>query len=197
MKQLAMIAMPVLLLAACSGGEESVPAEEATPGAPVAISPDAPPYAEPGDVTPASDQVLRLEGLGDLRIGFNVPDSGTWSALAVQAGDGCTLYSSPDFPGVSAIVTDGLVRRITIGPESGVTLIEGIGTGASEAEVRSYFGGFRETPHKYEPAPAKYLTAPNADSGDPALRFEIGSDERVSEIHVGTMPELGFVEGCA
>ena len=52
-------------------------------------------------------------------------------------------------------------------------------------------------PHKYGAAPAKYLTAPNAPSGDSALRFEIGSDGKVSLIHVGTMPVLAYVEGCA
>ena len=57
--------------------------------------------------------------------------------------------------------------------------------------------GFREEPHKYVDAPAKYLTAPNADSGGPALRFEIGQDGKVSLIHVGLMPVLAYVEGCA
>lgn len=56
---------------------------------------------------------------------------------------------------------------------------------------------FPATPHKYEEAPAKYLTAPNVASGEPALRFEIGRDGKVSLIHVGTMPVLGYVEGCA
>ena len=52
-------------------------------------------------------------------------------------------------------------------------------------------------PHEYSEAPAKYLTAPNAESGDPALRFEIGADRKVSLIHVGTKPVLFYVEGCA
>jgi hypothetical protein len=51
--------------------------------------------------------------------------------------------------------------------------------------------------HKYQDAPAKYLTAPNAASGDPAVRFEIGSGGKVSLIHVGIMPALGYVEGCS
>ena len=54
--------------------------------------------------------------------------------------------------------------------------------------------GFREEPHKYEDAPAKYLTAPNSANGDPALRFEIGRDGKASLIHVGTMPVLGHVD---
>ncbi len=41
------------------------------------------------------------------------------------------------------------------------------------------------------------MTAPNAESGDPALRFEIGADSKVALIHVGTKPVLGYVEGCA
>ena len=67
---------------------------------------------------------------------------------------------------------------------------------ATEAEVKQYFP-FPATPHKYVDAPGKYLTAPNAASGDPALRFEIGSDGKVSQIHVGTMPVLGYVEACS
>ncbi len=89
------------------------------------------------------------------------------------------------------------MRRVTAGQKSTVKLAEGIGVGASEREVRAWFAGFREEPHKYEAPPAKYLTAPNARSGDPALRFEIGTDGKVSLIHVGTMPTLGYVEGCA
>ncbi len=68
--------------------------------------------------------------------------------------------------------------------------------GSTEKEVRHWFAGFRAEPHKYQAAPAKYLTAPNAAS-DPALRFEIGDDGKVTLIHVGTMPVLGYVEGCA
>ena len=193
MKPILLIAAPMLALAACSGGDDGPSETEATSSATSAPPTTPSPSAE----TPAPTPVLTLEGLGDLRIGFAIPQNSTWSAPNVQASDGCTMYSSPDYPDTWVMVTGGLVRRISVGPESDVKLIEGIGAGATEAEVRSYFGGFRETPHKYEEAPAKDLTAPNADSGDTALRFEIGADGKVSQMHVGTMPELGFVEGCA
>jgi hypothetical protein len=78
-----------------------------------------------------------------------------------------------------------------------VKLAEGMGVGATEAEVRAAFPGFREEPHKYVEPPAKYLTAPDAEKGAPALRFEIGAGRKVSLIHVGIMPVLGYVEGCA
>ena len=44
---------------------------------------------------------------------------------------------------------------------------------------------------------AKSLTAPGASATNPALRFEIGEDGKVSLIHVGLMPQLEYVEGCA
>ncbi|UYY57188.1 hypothetical protein [Sphingomonas sp. S2-65] len=147
--------------------------------------------------TPVSATVLRLEGLGDLRIGRPVPKSGAWAERGAQTGGACRTVSSPDHPGVYAIVSEGKVRRITVGQRSDVKLAEGLGVGSSEKDVKKWFGGFREEPHKYEDGPAKYLTAPNAASGDPALRFEIGRDGKVSLMHVGTMPVLGYVEGCA
>ncbi|MEO8142339.1 MAG: hypothetical protein ABI617_06750 [Sphingomicrobium sp.] len=163
----------------------------------VAASP-APASAENTDVAePAKTNVLALEGLGDLAIGKPVPSGSSWAVRGAQASDQCLTLSSPDFPGVYAIVEDGAVRRITAGQRSTVKLAEGLGVGATEAQVKKWFPSFRVEPHKYEAAPAKYLTAPNAPGGDSALRFEIGSDGKVSLIHVGTMPVLAYVEGCA
>ncbi|MEN7538736.1 hypothetical protein [Aurantiacibacter flavus] len=193
MKPILLISAPLLALAACSGDADPAPEPDATASEALAPS-DRAPAAE---MTPAERPVLTLEGLGDLRIGAAVPQNSSWSAPDLQAGNGCTMYSSPDFPDTWAMVTGGLVRRISVGPDSDVQLSEGIGAGSTEAQVRGTFGGFRETPHKYEDPPAKDLTAPNVESGESALRFEIGADGKVSVMHVGTMPELGFVEGCA
>ncbi len=131
-----------------------------------------------------------------MRIGEPVPAGSGWAEHGAQASDTCRIVTSPDYPGAYAIVEAGKVRRISLGARSDVKLSEGIGVGATEADVRKWFGGFRESPHAYVEG-GKYLTAPNAKSGDPALRFEIDSDGKVSEIHVGTMPVLGYVEGCS
>jgi len=159
---------------------------------PAAVSKD-----EQGATTPASMKTLGLEGLGDLRIGKPVPNGSTWAERGAQASDACTTVTSSAYPGVYAIVLDGKVQRITVGKRSDVKLVEGIGVGASEQDAEKWFGGFRSEPHKYEAAPAKYLTAPNAGRGDSALRFEIGQDGKVSAMHVGLMPALAYVEGCA
>ncbi|OYY79625.1 MAG: hypothetical protein B7Y43_00695 [Sphingomonas sp. 28-62-20] len=153
------------------------------------------PVASP--VAMAGPKVLTLEGLGALKIGQPVPKDSDWTVRGAQEPNGCGTVSSPDYPGVYAIVEGGKVRRISVGARSDVKLREGIGVGATEKQVMDVFGGFRATPHKYEDAPAKYISAPNAESGDSALRFEIGSDGKVSIIHVGAAPVLQYVEGCS
>ena len=189
----------VLMLCACSSERspaandaanqvvnESLNAAPASNGAP-ATSP----------ISPTSPKVIGLEGLGDLRIGKAVPDGSDWAERGAQTGGACRTVTSPRYPGVYAIVERDKVQRITVGQRSDVELAEGIGVGATEAEARQWFGGFRSEPHKYEAAPAKYLTAPNAKDGSSALRLEIGQDGKVAMIHVGLMPVLGYVEGCA
>ncbi|PZQ54572.1 MAG: hypothetical protein DI555_11035 [Novosphingobium pentaromativorans] len=187
-----------IALAACS----SQPAKEAEPSGAVETSSAMPEdmAATSAPATPAAEapvNVLSLEGLGDLKVGKAVPAGSSWRERGAQASDTCRTVTSPAYPGVYAIVEKDKVRRITLGQRSEVKLVEGIGVGATEADVKKWFAGFREEPHKYEASPAKYLTAPNAVSGDPALRFEIGQDGKVKLIHVGTMPVLGYVEGCS
>lgn len=171
-----------------------------SPAAPEKTTPEQAPAAPPpAAMTPApvSSRVLTLEGLGDLRIGAAPPTVGSWAERGMQTNEACRTLTSPNYPGVYAMVVDGKVRRITVREGSDVKLAEGVGVGASEADVAKWFAGFRAEPHKYEAAPAKYLTAPNAASGDPALRFEIDEAGKVKMMHVGTMPELAYVEGCA
>ena len=189
----------LLCLAACSPERAAAPdeapdaANEAAP--PATALPAPPPPSAPA--VPAAADVLTLEGLGALRTGRKVPADSGWAERGAQVSETCRTVSSPDHPGVYAIVEDGTVRRITVGQGSAVRLVEGVGLGSSEAEARAAFPGFREAPHKYSEPPAKYLTAPNAGRGDPALRFEIGADGKVGLIHVGIMPVLAYVEGCA
>lgn len=185
----------LLCLAACSSEPSDSP--DVAPG--VANESAAAPPPSPAPSAPAAPvaNVLTLDGLGALRIGLPVPANSGWAERGAQISDECRIVSAPDFPGVYAIVEGGRVRRITVGERSDVKLVEGIGVGATEAEVRAAFPGFREERHEYVDPPGKYLTAPNAPSGDPALRFEIGEDGKVSLVHVGTMPVLGYVEGCA
>lgn len=197
MKMLFAVSALALVLPACTA--EPDPAAGATDVAGNVAEPTSAPASEaaPARSGVTNANTLALEGLGDLRIGEPIPEGSRWAERGAQASDTCRTITSADYPGTYAIVEDGAVRRITAGERSSIELVEGIGVGATEAEAKQWFAGFRESPHEYADAPAKYLTAPNAESGDPALRFEIDAEGRVSAIHVGTMPVLGYVEGCA
>lgn len=198
MKQILTATAILLCLAACSPEPADAPDLAPTAANQSAPPPAAskPPAVPPAAAPPAAN-VLTLEGLSPLRIGQAVPAGSGWAERGAQISDSCRTFSSPDHPGTYAIVEDGKVRRITVGRSSDVRLVEGLGVGAAEAQARAAFPGFREAAHKYSDPPAKYLTAPNAESGDPALRFEIGPDGKVGLIHVGTKPVLFYVEGCA
>lgn len=139
--------------------------------------------------------VMTLAGLDDLQIGRAVPEGGSWMERGAQQSEICRTVSSPDYPGVYAIVEGGTVRRISIGSRSEVA-IDNIGVGEDEDEVRRQFSRVREASHQYLDAPAKYLTVPGASVSRSGVRFEIDADGRVSVIHVGLMPVLAYVEGC-
>ena len=189
--------LPLALLVACSS--QSSPDAEPAADDIVSVIPATP--MAPNKTAPATDpapsaNTLTLAGLGDLRIGAAVPATSRWREEEVQASETCRVLTSPDYPRAYAIAEGGKIRRISIGEGSQVKLAGGIAPGTGEAAVKKQFA-FTATPHKYVDAPAKYLTAPDAGSGRPALRFEIGSDGRVSQIHAGTMPVLGYVEACS
>ncbi|MEO5706732.1 MAG: hypothetical protein ABIT10_12525 [Alteraurantiacibacter sp.] len=194
-RSLPLLALTLMLsLAACS----DEPADDAATPAAAATS------SATGSTTPAaavpeeqvSANTLTLEGLGALKLGQPVDPASGFAARGAQASDACIVMSSPAYPDVYAIVEGGVVKRISVSEGSTVTLIEGVGPGATEATVDGAFPGFREEPHHYVPN-GKYLTAPGAESGAPAVRFELDEGGKVTTVHVGMMPVLGYVEGCA
>ena len=192
----------ILALAACSDGGADPNAgqerETTMPGEVVAAK-QVSGLDETGSPLPegtVSDRVLTLGGLGMLKIGQAVPKGGTWAERGAQASDTCRLVSSPKYPGVYAIAEGGKVRRITVSEKSDVRTVEGIGSGSTRAQVDGAFPGFRKTPHHYVEG-GTYLTAPGAEKGAVAVRFELDAAGKVTAMHVGTMPVLGYVEGCS
>ena len=190
--KLMLAALPLtVVIAACSPAADESAEATATDAAETPATPAASPV--PQMTAPVAD-VLALEGFGGLTIGEAVPEGSDFALRGAQASDVCLLYSATEYPGVYAIVEQGQVRRITVARDSTVRLVEGIGVGSTEEEVRAAFPGFVASPHQYVEAPGKYLQQPGSD---PRLRFEIDTDGKVSAMHVGMKPQLEYVEGCS
>ena len=103
------------------------------------------------------------------------------------------------------IETDKLTR-ITIGDVSAVKDAKGLGLGDTAARVKETYGASAvATPHKYQNAPAEYITVweggPRAEPymEDEAARgivYEIDGTGKVGAIHAGGL-SIQYVEGCA
>ena len=142
----------------------------------------------------SGDNILTPDGLGLLVIGKPLPAGSSWTVSGAQVSDSCLIAASRDFPSAYAILEDGVVRRISAGDGSALALANGVKAGMAESEVRRRMGALRSEPHAYVEPPGKYLFASGAQ---PRVMIEIGAEGRVNQLHVGTMPVLGYVEGCA
>ncbi|HYI41853.1 MAG TPA: hypothetical protein VE053_16210 [Allosphingosinicella sp.] len=201
-----------LLLAGCGGAGDGGRANEAAP-ADRSEAPAAAPEAEAP--APAAAAALTAEGFGPLRIGMTraevvkaLGEDSDPEAVGGPDPESCDEFRPARAPeGMLVMIEDGRLTSIALVEGAKVLTDRGLGLGAAAASVRAAYGeALRAGPHKYEAAPAEYLTvwtknAPRGDgySQDPAargIRYEIGAKGRVQAIHAGG-PSLQYVEGCA
>lgn len=183
------IALAALLaLAACSEPPAPEPRPSPTPS-PVAATPTPAP-------SPTGPAIIAA-GYGAIRIGA-APAEGLIDTNDFP--DDCRIYTAKKLPDVYAIVTGGIVRRVTfMKPDTGPARYRtdrGIAPGDSEVALRAAYPELVETPHHYVASPAKYLDL-GGKRAAPGIRFEVGSEGRVDMIHIGNAPWLHLVEGCA
>jgi hypothetical protein len=186
----------VLALAACGAPEPAEPA----PAAP-APAPETPP--------PVAGDVLTAQGFGPLRIGMTTaeieaalgPDS---DPGAVGGGDpaSCDMFRPDRAPeGLLVMTNDGRLASVWLTRNATVPTDRGFRIGDEAAAVKAAYGASAVvTPHKYQGAPAEYVTVwatgdrtgPNARG----IKYEIGEDGKVSSI-AGGGPSIENVEGCS
>lgn len=165
--------------------------------------PQAPAPAQPEPATEAA-WTLSPEGYGPVRIGMSIAEaSAALGAELVADGspepDICETYhllpeaEAPD--GLRFLAQNGRLSRITDHGSPDVRTPEGVGVGASDAEVRAAYPGAIEAPAKYDPPPAHSLTVWRAPD-ESGLRFEISAEGVVTTMHAGD-ESIRLVEGCA
>jgi hypothetical protein len=157
----------------------------------------------------ASQRVLTADGWGPLRIGMTRaqvvaaagPDA---NPKAVGGPDpaSCEQFRPATAPqGLLVMIERDTLTRISVSRNSALSTDAGFVVGDSAAAVLRHYGARAlVTPHKYQAAPAEYLTiwtrGPFPASSARGIVYEIGGDGRIMHIHVGG-PSIQYVEGCS
>jgi hypothetical protein len=201
MKRFAMIA--ALAFAACSPASNEP--------APAAVTEPAPATETPAP-SAASFDALTADGIGPLKIGMTkeeiiaaVGDTRTPNAAGIPGE--CIEFQPQRAPdGLWVMIEAGKLTRITIGELSAVKTDKGLGLGEPADAIKTAYGAeAKATPHKYQDAPAEYITwwkgGPRSEPyvQDEAARgivYEIDGTGKVGAIHAGG-PSIQYVEGCA
>jgi hypothetical protein len=165
--------------------------------------------------SPTAAPALTAERFGPLRIGMTRAE--VVAALGEDANPDAVGGPDPAscdefFParapeGMLVMIESGRLTRIALSRDSRVATDRGLTLGATPAAVRAAYGSaLRASPHKYEPAPAQYLTAwakdPPKDEASQApatargIVYEVGAKGTVQAIIAGG-PSILYVEGCA
>ena len=190
----------LLALAACNAPD--------APKTPEAKQPEA-----VASTTPAAADVLTPQGYGPLKIGMTQAQVdaavGPPPAKVAEAEPSeCRQYQAPRAPqGLLVMMEKGVLTRLTAVRDSTIKTADGVGLGSDGEQLKTRYGASASvTPHKYQEAPAAYVTLwPGADHllntyvSDPAARglvFEIGQDGKVAAIRAGG-PSIQLVEGCS
>lgn len=202
-----LVSLAVLALAACKPAE---PAKiDAPTGPPAPASPAVPPTAE----SPADPNALTSAGWGPLRVGMTLAEvtaaaGADSSPNAVGGADPatCDEFHPANTPeGLRVMIEDGKLSRITVARNTELKTDRGFGVGSTATEIKAAYGGaVVAQPHKYSEPPAEDLFAWSTggstgyvtDTAARGVRYEIGTDGKVSMIHVGG-PSIQLVEGCS
>ncbi|SFS46514.1 hypothetical protein [Brevundimonas viscosa] len=194
-----LLSSAVLALAAC--------------GAENAAAPEAAPEPTPPPVASSTTPQLTAEGWGPLRIGMTraevvaaLGEDANPEAVGGPDPASCDEFRPERAPEAMLVMIErDRLTRISLIRPSDVTTDRGYGVGdPGDGIAAAYGAGAVREPHKYEPAPAGYITAWSRGGGtgyveDPDARglvFEVGQDGAVKAIRAGG-PSIQYVEGCA
>lgn len=193
-------AASLLALAGCDRAGNGTTAEPAAPPASTP-APSAPQVVDP--------KVLTAQGLGPVRIGMSAAEvAAVWGAGPAPddpSPEGCNEFHPSGAPeGVNVMIQAGRLTRVSLIRNATEKTDRGFGVGDTAAAIKQAYGGaIVAQPHKYSPAPAEDLISWSSGGSttyvtDPAargVRYEIGTDGKVSMVHAGD-PSIQLVEGC-
>jgi hypothetical protein len=200
LKQLLGAAGMIALLAACSP-ETEAPAQPTPP--PTTADP-APDLAAGPNLTGEGWEALRI-GMTRAEIVEALGEDANPDAVGGPDPESCDQFRPERAPeGMLLMVQNDRLTRISLGDESDITTDKGLRVGDPAERVKAAYGDQAQvTPHKYQSAPAEYITVWSRGGGEGYIEdetargivYEIGSDGTVMAIHAGG-PSIQYVEGC-
>jgi hypothetical protein len=133
-------------------------------------------------------------------------DTRTPDAAGIPGGE-CIEFQPQRAPdGLWVMIEAGKLTRITVGEMSTLKTDQGLGLGDTAGAVKTAYGAdAKASPHKYQDAPAEYITwwkgGPRSepyvqDETARGIVYEIDGAGKVGAIHAGG-PSIQYVEGCA
>lgn len=148
---------------------------------------------------PAPAWRLTPNGLGPVRIGMTRAQVTRLVGARLEGETltpGCVeTQAVRGWTGIGFMFEAGRLTRISVGDGARVVTPRGIGVGGGEDAVRRAYGStLAVEPHKYDDAPARYLTYWTVPRRR-GVRFETDAHRRVVTIHAGG-PSIEYVEGC-
>jgi len=191
----------IALLAAC-GPETETPTEAAPP-----------PAATDPTVAATTGVSLTAEGWESLRIGMTraeiveaLGEDANPDAVGGPDPETCDQFRPERAPeSMLLMVQSDRLTRISLTDPSEIMTDKGLRVGDTAERVKAVYGDQAQvTPHKYQDAPAEYVTVWSRGGGEGYVEdetargivYEIGSDGTVMAIHAGG-PSIQYVEGCA
>jgi hypothetical protein len=194
-----LLSTAVLALAACNAPEDPASAPAPTPGAPPATA--APMPAPAGNV-------LTAQGFGPLRIGMTRaeveaalgPDANP-DAVGGADPESCDQFRPNRAPeGLLVMLEQGVLTSVWLTRAAATETDRGFNIGDSAAAIKEAYGPAAEAmAHKYEGAPAEYITvwtsSDHTSAAARGIKYEIGQDGNVKSI-AGGGPSISYVEGC-
>lgn len=201
MLRIAPIAL-VIALAACSQETQ--------------VTTPAPTQPPPAATAPVDASALTATGWGPLRIGMTRaeveaalgPDANP-NAVGGADPQACDQFRPQRAPeNMLLMLEQGVLTRISLTRTSTLKTDRGFGIGDTAAAIKTAYGASALVePHKYQSAPAEYITvwttggptAAQAYVQDPnarGIRYEIGDQGTVTAVHAGA-PAIQLVEGCS
>ena len=142
---------------------------------------------------------LSAEGLGPIRIGMRADVVRSILGDLIDVAEpnpnnpNCAEWSIGG-DGVSLLLHDDAVARISAHAPARVITTEGVGIGSIAAQVRAAYPHAERESAEYTPDPGHELFVWTDRDNFQGLRFEIAEDETVSAIHAGG--DLRNIEGC-